>query len=329
MNSFVIDMHCDLLSYLQDAPDANPLKTDDIGCSFSSLEKGNVKLQVMAIFTATAKGSAELGRRQSLIFNDLLSQYPDRLVLCQDAGTVLRAGSSGKLGVVAAIENASGFCEEDEDAGNGLKRLREIIDNTGRILYISLTHNGENRFGGGNATRVGLKKDGEALLNYMSGKKIAIDFSHASDALAFGMLNHITKNNLEIPVLASHSNFRKVWDHARNLPDDIAKEIIRRKGLIGINFLRAFLNDIDPGAMNDHILYGLELGGADVLSFGADYFYTDSHPDRSRLPFFFKEHETAACYPSILESLSGKVTPAVLENISHKNVLNFIRRTWG
>jgi membrane dipeptidase len=329
MSPCVIDLHCDLLSYMQEAPRPDPLKKDSIGCSFPSLEEGNVKLQVMAIYTATQNGSTELARKQSLIFKDLLTKYNDRLKLCNNAGTLSDVCTSAKTGILAAIENASGFCEEDEPLENGFKKLEDIISNTGRVLYIGLTHNAENRFGGGNASKVGLKDDGIALLNYIAGRKIAVDLSHTSDALAYDMLDHITKFNLDIPVMASHSNFRRVLDHPRNLPDEIAEEIIKRKGLIGINFLRAFLNDKDPNAIYDHILYGINMGGAQAVCFGADYFYTESHPDKSREPFFFKEHESAACYPSILEGLSGRIDHDVLENISHKNVIQFIQRIWS
>jgi hypothetical protein len=97
--------------------------------------------------------------------------------------------------------------------------------------------------------------------------------------------------------------------------------------LTKINFLRAFLNNSDPNAIYDHILYGLNMGPHSVC-FGADYFYTESHPDQSRKPFFYKEQENASCYPSILKKLSGKVQPKTLEDLSHKYVFNFINRMW-
>jgi microsomal dipeptidase-like Zn-dependent dipeptidase len=329
MNPFVVDIHCDLLSYIQDAPNPNPLEKNSIGCSFPSLEEGNVKLQVMAIYTSTEKGSTELGLQQSLIFKNLLNKYSDRIILSNEPNVLSTISKSPKLGILAAIENASGFCEEDEPLKDGIKKLENIIYNTERILYIGLTHHSENRFGGGNGSKVGLKEDGKTLLNYINGKKIAVDFSHTSDALALDILDYLSKNNLDIPVIASHSNFRKIFNHPRNLPDEIANEIIKRKGLIGINFLRAFLNDQNPNAFYDHILYGINLGGTHSICFGADYFYTDSHPDQSRKPFFFKEHESASCYPSILKNLSERVSPEVLECISNKNVVDFIGRIWS
>lgn len=166
------------------------------------------------------------------------------------------------------------------------------------------------------------------MLEYMSDKKIAIDLSHTSDVLAFDILNCMSKNNLKISVIASHSNFRDVFSHARNLPKEIAQEIIHRNGLIGLNFLRAFLHDTNPNALYEHINYGLDLGEEKALCFGADYFYTASHPDQSRKPFFHKEHDNASLYPSILNELSQRVSPLTLEGIANKNLTNFIKRLW-
>ncbi len=325
----VIDLHCDLLSYLEARPGADPEKKGEIGCNFSDLEAGGVKLQVMAIYTATEKGSTQIGLNQSRIFQNLFVKYDQKLALLTEAQALANISADPKLHLLAAIENASGFCEEDEPLGEGLKRLETIIAQTGKILYIGLTHHGENRFGGGNATRAGLKDDGKKLLDYLHGKKIALDFSHTSDGLAYGILNHLSKYNLDIPVIASHSNYRKVFDHPRNLPDEFAKEIIRRKGLIGVNFLRAFLNNDDPNAMYDHIQYGLSLGGEKAVCFGADYFFTGKHPDQTRVPFYFREVENASCYPFILERLNKDLSEKQLQALSHGNVVDFISRLWA
>ena len=49
----VIDLHCDLLAHMLNMSKPDPFKREGIGCSFPDLAEGNVKLQVMAIFTAT------------------------------------------------------------------------------------------------------------------------------------------------------------------------------------------------------------------------------------------------------------------------------------
>jgi membrane dipeptidase len=324
----VIDLHCDLLSYMQEVPAADPFDRDAIGCNFPALKAGNVKLQVMAIYSFTGKGSTHPAVEQSVIYRSLYEKYPDTVRFASDVTPIDAVESSSNPVVMAAIENASGFCEEDEPLESGFERLERIMLNTRGLLYIGLTHHGENRFGGGNATHVGLKDDGRSLLDYISGRKIAIDLSHASDALAMGILDHVSKYSLDVPVLASHSNFRAVFNHPRNLPDEIAKEIIHRKGVIGINFLRAFLNNDDPEAIYEHILYGISMGPRSIC-FGADYFNTASHPDQSRKPFFFSEQSDAGCYPSILSRLGGTLSPEMIAGLSFNNAMDFIRRTRG
>jgi len=324
----VIDLHCDLLAHMLNMPNPNPFKREGIGCSFPALAEGNVKLQVMAIFTATENGSTALALRQSEIFASLLAEYPNDCTLVHDINTLNQIAASSKLGIIAAIENASGFCEEDEPLKIGFERLERIITNTKRILYISFTHHAENRFGGGNNSVAGLKKDGEKLLQYLNGKKIAVDFSHASDALAQDILDYLSEYNLEVPILASHSNYRKVFNHVRNLPDNIAKEIIKRDGVIGVNFLRAFVNNENSNALYQHMKYGINLGGFNSICFGADYFSTGNHPDPSRVPYYFEEHEDASCYPSIIEKISEQVSPEAIESISSKNVMRYLIELW-
>jgi membrane dipeptidase len=324
----VIDLHCDLLGHLLHTPNPDPFIREGIGCSFPALAEGNVKLQVMAIFTATQKGSAAFAIKQSEIFASFLSKYPNDCMLVHNVDTLCDIATSSKLGMIAAIENASGFCEEDESLEIGLKRLEQIISTTTRILYIGFTHHAENRFGGGNNSEVGLKEDGKALLQYLNGKKIAVDFSHTSDALAHDILNYLSEHLLDVPILASHSNYRTIYNHKRNLPDDIAKEIIHRGGLIGVNFLRAFVNPENSDALYDHIKYGIELGGANSICFGADYYGTDKHPERSRVPFYFPDHADASRYPSILETIDEQVSPDVIDGISSKNAMSYLMKLW-
>ncbi len=322
----IIDMHCDLLSYMEYVKGAHPFFSG-IGCNFNALKAGNVKLQVMAIYTGTEKGSSETGLKESEIFKELQTTHKENVCLVKDITSLNTAINSDRTGMVVSIENASGFCEEDEPMENAFKKLEKIISNVERVIYISFTHHGENRFGGGNYTKAGLKDDGKKLLDYMSGKKIALDLSHTSDALAYGQLEHITKYNLDIPLIASHSNFRAIFDHPRNLPDDLAKEIIKRKGIIGLNFLRAFLNNDEPNVFYDHVLHGIKIGGENTMCFGADYFFA-SEPDPKRVPYYHKDKEDARCYPALLKHLEGKVPAGFLEGMSHKNVTNFLNRIW-
>ncbi|WP_027377944.1 dipeptidase [Kaistella palustris] len=326
MKTAVIDLHCDLLSYLTQ-PNSGIYKTEDIGCAVPFLMKGNVKLQIMAIFAPVTDDSHEFGLQQSEIFRQLDHQENELYRFGkQDLNTF---GTAEKIGMLAAIESGSAFCTETIPLKQGFENLERIIGNVGNILYMSFTHHAENRFGGGNFSTAGLKNDGKALLDYLHGRNIALDFSHTSDALAHDMLRYIAKENLKIPILASHSNYRPVFAHPRNLTDEVAKEIIHQQGLIGLNFVRAFVNPKDEKSLEKHAAHGIQLGGEDAVCYGADYFYTKNHPDKSRIPFYFPAYENAGLYPEINESLKENFGEEQMQKISSENALNFMKRLWS
>ncbi len=329
MNKYTCaDLHCDLLSYLQEAPNADPMIGGKIGCTIPDLMAGNVKFQTMAIYTATEIGSVELALGQALLFKNLIEKYNAYLSFFDTNTHKLDFTNNPKIQIVTAIENAAGICEENDSLNKAFENLTNLINISGKPLYLGLTHHGENRFGGGNSTNVGLKEDGKALIDYLSQLNIALDFSHTSDYLAYDILNFISKNNISIPIIASHSNFRSVYDHARNLPNDIAKEIIKKNGIIGINLLRAFLNPTNENAIYDHIQYGIELGGMNNLCFGVDYFYCDSHPDQTRVPFFFEQHNNASKYQAILSAIKAKTNEETALKIASHNMLQFINNNY-
>ena len=114
----------------------------------------------------------------------------------------------------------------------------------------------------------------------------------------------------------------------RNLPDDIAKEIINQKGLIGLNFVRAFVNNEHAEVLYEHLNHGLQLGGEKSVAYGADFFYTKSHPDKSRIPFYHKEQENSACYQNLNKQIEQQFGKRIMENISSKNAIDFLERLW-
>jgi len=325
----IIDMHCDMLSYLCVVPGANPYSKDNIACAIPWLIAGGVRMQVMAIYTDVRPESMKLASSQATIFSKLLQENPVDLAF---AGPAFLSDweKQKQVGIIASVENAAGLGNESASWQEIYTQLDSIIQQVGKLAYISLTHHTENRFGGGNYTDgIGLKDDGKKLLDYMAGKQIPIDLSHTSDLLAEGILNHIDSQKLEIPVIASHSNFRAIWNHRRNLTDEFAKEIIKRNGIVGVNFLRAFLDTEVPERLFEHILHGFEVGAEKNICFGADFFYTGNFGDPSRIPFYFPLAENAGKYPSILDSLEIDLTEKQLKGLAFENALNFYQKLWS
>ena len=325
----IYDLHCDLPSYLARYKHADPLDGEAIGCAVPHLRQGNVQLQVMVLFTPDIPDSAAFGLQQARAYRKLLTDHPAHFQALFDSAGQADLTPSATVKAVAAIESANGFCNSADSLAEAFRKLEAISALTGPLLYISLTHSYENRFGGPSGSKVGLKADGEELLEYLDGRKTAIDLSHASDAQGRDILNYIDRRALDIPVIASHSNYRPVWDHPRNLPEDLADAIITRRGLIGVNFLRRFLHDENSAAIRDHLQYALARGGEDAVAFGADYFYEPEVPDPDYQPLYWPEHRNASRYPAIVQALRAAFSEAQLEKLCYRNAANFIQRIWG
>lgn len=311
-----LDLHCDLTAYLLQL---NSSPTGDVRCSVDKLKAGDVKMQVMAFYSATEKGSVGEVQEQLNHYRSLLN-LPGIYEFSPEQSE-LEEG----LGIIAAVENASGLCEEDQPIEDAFKNLDWLISQA-KIMYVGLTHHLENRFGGGNFTQTGLKADGKRLIEYLDGRKIAVDLSHTSDQLAYGILNFIDQNNLDIPILASHSNMRAVFDHNRNLPDELVTEVINRSGLIGLNFVKYFINPENHNEIYRHIEHAIKLGAEDHLCFGADFFDDKSHPEQDRYPFFFPEFGDSTAYSAINSRISEMFSDELKEKISHRNTLSYFKR---
>jgi microsomal dipeptidase-like Zn-dependent dipeptidase len=285
--------------------------------------QGHVKLQTLALFSQRGSPSVERGEKQVAAFLELLK-------MPQFAGIEREMAATPHIHLIAACENASVFALENEPLEQALHRLQQMHKQLGHIFYITMTWNEENRFGGGNDSRAGLKSDGKALLEFLSGKKIAVDLSHTSDRFAAEIIEHIDALRLDVPLLASHSNYRAVASMPRNLPDAIAREIIRRKGIIGLNFFAPFIGKGEPKKLMEHIQHALSLGGHEALCFGADFFCDQDgyglgqkYPDT---PFYFPEYSNASCYPKILASLAAEcgLSAEMLTGIAYGNALRFL-----
>lgn len=321
----VLDLHCDLLYYLIKVPGATIMNSDEIGVSVPRLKEGGVATQVLAMFAPTETGSTEKGIAQLEQFLRITTwNQPFRAV---KQASDLNPGE--KINAILSIESASCFCEEFGELRRGLKLLSTIILRGGPLAYISFTHHTENRFGGGNySDNVGLKPDGEVLLDFLHNKRIPVDIAHASDQLAFDIISYIDRENLNIPVIASHSNFRPVCDHVRNLPDELAIEVLRRGGLIGINFLRAYIHGSKPEVLDQQVEYGWNLpGGRKGLALGADFFSPVGFHDPERFPLFFPEHEHAGTYPALLDKWAGSIPGLSAPALAFDNATEFFKNT--
>lgn len=319
----IIDFHCDLLAYLAGKSSRTAMNNES-HCSLPQLEKGGVKLQVCAIYSQTKEKSCETVYNQILIFQKLPELYPNRFIYADSGIDLQKKG----VQILYSIENGSGLCGEREPLDLFFERMEDTIKKIGIPVYLSLTWNTENRFGGGNESIVGLKEDGKEVLSYLAEKKIAIDLSHTSDQLAFDILNFIEKKKLDICPVASHSNFRSVTNVKRNLSDEIAKEIAARDGVIGLNFVRVFVGALQTSEFIRQIEHAKKIGVFDRFCLGADFFFSDDMPPTLNhlVPYYFSKYSDASCYQDFFAFLKESFTKQEIEKIAYQNAKEFFLR---
>ncbi len=324
----VIDLHCDLLSYLAASRERSAYDRGS-NCSIPELLEGAVALQIVAIYSKTGANALAFAHAQMQKFCALESTYKELLRF--HSSTRLSATEPGdKVYVMAAIENASGFCDENESLKDGLKRFDDMLKQISPVLYVSLTWNGENRFGGGNDSRAGLKDDGRRLLDVLFEKKIAVDFSHTSDSLAEDILSYVERINAPARLLASHSNFRAVCSHVRNLHNDIALELLRRGGVVGCNSIAEFLGGASIESLVKQLRHAELLGKGEGAALGADFFCLEDLPPEVRAAraasMFSGALKNAAAYQHFFAQLEseGAFSKDQIKRLAFENAYRFI-----
>lgn len=196
-----------------------------------------------------------------------IAAHPKRMRKCVSREDFLKAEEEGQCGAVLTIEGGAAL-------GGSLENLRAFRQRG--LRAVTLTWNGccELGDGCGTAHASGLSAFGRAAVQEMHRLGVVPDLSHASDALFFD-----TAACTDGPLIATHSNSRRVCAHPRNLTDEQFLEICRRGGLVGLNFCPLFLREGGENAGADDLLrhaeHFLSLGGEDILCMGSDFDGTD------------------------------------------------------
>lgn len=246
----------------------------EIGGSGGTLEEntGNLDLkrvgefvehytQIFAIWKDAALVKTETREKDFFRLYDMARAYlleeNRKIQWCLSGEDMIRAHKQRRGAAFLAIEDVSVM-------GDYVEKVREL-----GFRFAMLTWNYENCYGCGAATdrKKGLTEKGRDLVKRLTEEKIVLDISHLSDQGAEDVFSLTGE-----PVIASHSNARAICDNPRNLPDSLIRELISRKGLIGINFYRDFVGgNFEVQDLIRHIDHILELGGEDVLALGGDF----------------------------------------------------------
>tara|TARA_B100000767_G_scaffold249328_1_gene250799 strand:+ start:814 stop:1824 length:1011 start_codon:yes stop_codon:yes gene_type:complete len=171
-----------------------------------------------------------------------------------------RARAAGHMAITFDIE---GMCALD-----GSIDMVQLYHDLG-VRQMVFAYNLNNAAGGGCHDKdIGLTDFGRDVIREMNEVGMFVDCSHAGYRTTMEAMEIS-----QVPVIFSHSNPRALHDHERNIWDDQALACAASGGVVGINGIGVFLgdDDISSANMSRHIMYYVQLIGADHVGIGIDY----------------------------------------------------------
>ena len=240
------------------------------------------------------------------VLQDQVCAHSDLIGQAKTAADVERNFGDGKMSAIFTIEGPAGF-------GFDPSRLEKLYEIGFRMT--TLTWNEKNVLAGSHRTGGGLTDIGREYVAEAQRLGMIVDVSHISDE-AFWDIMDIT----QAPVIASHSNSRKVCGVSRNLTDEMFLEICRTGGTAGLNQYVEFLGDnADLNTACDHILHFLELDpDGKHISLGGDLDGCDELP---------KEFTGIQDYPRLAQKLLERgLDEKLVRNIFWDNALGVMKK---
>lgn len=257
---YVVDSHCDSIQQVDK-------------CRYGIVNPYNYshryqQLQFVALFCSWPKDTPEDSYRRAMrYFGHFMMEMEtekDKVMMVKTYEDIEKAFAAGKHAALLTIEGGAGI--------KGSKKIfRDFYTAGVRVFGLSWLHTDlakSNRIVEGEED-TGLTDLGREIIAEGNDLGMIFDVSHLSDK-SFWDLAEIAKK----PIIATHSNFRAVCGHSRNLTDDMAKEIARQDGMIGLNLCTSFVDEDSEKRDVEHYFAHLEhclaLIGEDHIGFGGD-----------------------------------------------------------
>lgn len=257
----LFDGHCDILSRLTRVPQEQ-FAGNSGQWEISKMRRFNPQAQVMSLFwDSKAVFPKYIVKRQLKNLRREAAVYRDQVTVCTTMEQADEAMKQNKIAIFVSLEGAElwGCTERDVE-----KLYQE------GVRIINLTWNHANALSGSCAeeTERGLSDAGRAYVRKMQSLGMLVDVSHLSDQGFWDVMDITSK-----PVIASHSNSRAVFDHPRNLTDEMFAAIMKWHGVVGLNAYARFIGTgrVKEDDLMKHLEHFLALGGERVVALGGDW----------------------------------------------------------
>ena len=306
---YVFDSHCDSIMRVAERkfPLVNP---------YNLIQKHN-QLQMYAMFGGLpgedAKASYKRMCRYFGLFTIAIENERDKIVKVTSYADIEQAFAEGKHAALLSVEGPTGVMGDPEI-------FREFYNFGVRVFGMAWRDSDLavcNKVLDEGREDTGLTEKGKEIVKLGNELGMIFDVSHISDK-GFWDLIELSKK----PVIATHSNFRAVCNHSRNLTDDMAKALIDKGGMIGLNIYKPVVHT-DPDKKDiphffKNLDYALEKFGDSNIGFGCD---VDGVSD-DYLPNL---DVSRSVHDQLIEYMQKHYSESVIEKIAYKNYMEFLK----
>lgn len=268
----IVDTHCDTVTKIMEKREN--LYANKSHIDIERLSEAGSYVQFFAAFIEPVYCQAYAMKRAIQIFDKYFEQleiYKDSITSCCNYSDIMNAIKNKKVAAVLSIEGG--------DALQGDLSALRVFYRLG-VRSICLTWNHRNEIADGVADAAsggGLTPFGRDVVKEMNRLGMIVDVSHLAEKGFWDVVD-----TSKAPIIASHSNAKKICGHRRNLTDEQIMALKDNGGVMGINLCPGFLNDSGKAALKDiiaHIEYIEGLSGPDHIGLGADFDGIDETPE--------------------------------------------------
>ena len=306
----VVDLHSDTILEVASGKRDITARSTSGHIDLPRLREGGVDVQVFALFVDPRFAGQGYARVTALLDAfDRLDAQQGALVRATSVAEIEEAVRAGRIAVVLAVENGTAIDGNLEHLGHLHAR---------GVRMMSLTWNNSNDLADGASEEVvgGLTPLGRRVLARMQELRLVIDVSHLSERSFWDVLAATTG-----PLVATHSNAAGLTPHRRNLSDDQLRAIVRRGGIVGVNFYPTFTGGATLAHVLDHIDYLVRIMGADYVALGSDF---DGFSQT------VKDLEDVSHLPNLTAGLIARgYRPADVRKVLGGNAMRVFRQVWG
>lgn len=233
-SSIVIDAHDDTTQRLLDPSFDISARHPDGNIDIPRMREGGLSAIFFSIWIdgkIMGPEAIKQALQQIDAVRETVRKHPNDLVLATSVADIREAKKQNKIAALMGVEGGHMM-------GNDLAVLRTFA--ALGVRYMTLTHMVNNEWADSSTAKAehnGLTDFGKDVVREMNRLGVIVDISHVSDKTFYDVLA-----TTKAPVFASHSSCRAICNAARNMTDDMMRDLAKNGGVIQINYHVGFLS---------------------------------------------------------------------------------------